>query len=375
MKKNNNSKKIKKVVLSLLIVMLSAAVIYVVSFFVFAKLDEIECIEAQILRMQELEIAYDTGEAEKVDEQSFCSFDLDDADQYSFNDLQLIASHNSYKLYQPTLSYWFANTFYSLAGYDGDIMQYENKTTTQQLNMGIRSLEWDIQSYSGEFDGYIVQHESYIDPLSSIPNLELAFEEVLMWSEYNEEHIPIVIIIECKDSTVPDFGKENITTAEQIYELSLMISEVLGDKLYTPSDMLGDYDTLEDMRLADDYPSLDEMLGKIVVILHCGDYCENYSAVIDFEDQLLFTALENETSCFTIYNYPDLEAEEIEYFISEGYMIRTRISEWLIQSSKIEQIGIDSGSNILSSDYLYEDMFDEVTRFADGYTISLRDIG
>lgn len=364
----------KKIALKIILVIFVLLIVYVVSFFVCAKSAEKQCITDQITRMEELEILYDSGEAEKVDEQSFCSFDLDDADQYAFNEVQFIAGHNSFKLYQPTLSYLFSKSFYWVAGYDGDIMQYENKTPTEQLDLGIRSFEWDIQEYFGEYDGYIVQHESYIDPRSSIPNLELALEEILMWSEYNEDHIPIVILIECKDTAIQDYDKATITSADQVYELTQLFSEVLGDKLYTPSDMVGEYDTMEAMRLADDYPTLDELLGKVVIILHSGDYCEDYSENIDFEDQLFFTALENETSCFTIYNNADSQFEDIQLAAEDGYMVRTRISDWLNQSEEIEEMGITSGANILSSDYLYEDMYDYFTRFDGGYTVSLRSI-
>lgn len=364
----------RKILLAILGIILLGVIIFVVSFFVGGKMAENDCIEAQILRVEELAELYASGDAEKVDEQSFCTFDLDDISEYQYNDLQVLASHNSYKLYQPTLSYLFASTVYPIVGEDGDVMNYENPTTTEQLNVGIRSFEWDIQEYSGEFDGYIVQHEAYIDCCSSIPNLELAFEEIAMWSEYNEDHMPITIIIECKDTVVPDYGKEDITDGETLYEMSLMIAEVLGDSLYTPSEMLGDYDTMLDMRLDDAYPTLDELQGKIIVILHYGSYCESYAQTVDFDDQLLFTALGDENSCFTIENDSQTNVTPLIEAIEENFIVRTRINEWgyLDYNSEVEEFALSIGANILTSDYLDDQMFDEVSRIDGEYFMCVR---
>lgn len=332
---------------------------------------ELDCIAAQEVRLEALAEAYESGEAEKVDEQYFCSFDLDEADEYLLNDLQLIGTHNSYKLYQTELCYQISSLVFPLAGEDGEAMNYEHDDLTTQLNEGYRTFEWDIVSYDGEFDGFLIQHESYIDALSSIPNFELALEELVMWSDYNEDHIPIIIMIECKEITLTSADKDEVDTAEEILELSELISEVLGDKFYTPSDLIGDYDSITALREDNGYPTLEELLGKVIVILHPGTACTDYGENVAFEDQDIFVAdIEDENACFAIIS----PYSTTTVAIRDGYITRSYTGAWLSYSVEDEQKYISAGSNIISSDYVDEDKFDTVTRFANGYTISVRGI-
>ncbi len=333
---------------------------------------EIACFDAQEVRVEALAEAYESGEAEKVDEQYFCSFDLDEADQYLFNDLQLIGTHNSYKLYQTELCYQISSLVFPLAGEDSDAMNYEHDDLTTQLNMGLRTFEWDIVSYDGEFDGFLIQHEAYIDALSSTPNLELALEELVMWSDYNEDHIPLIIMIECKEITLPSADKDEVDTAEEILELSELISEVLGDKFYTPSDLIGDYDSMTALREDNGYPTIDDLLGKIIIVLHPGTACTDYGENVAFEDQDIFVGdIEDENACFAVVS----GAYSVTInAITNGYITRSYTGAWLSYSPDEEQKYISFGSNIISSDYVDEDKFDTVSRFANGYTISVREI-
>lgn len=315
---------------------------------------ESDCVEDQIARMARLEVRYESETAIKVDEQDFCSFDIDDTDLYTFDQFQCVGTHNSYKLYQPDYCYWITSTFFPLFDEDGEAMSYEHEDTTTQLNMGVRSFEWDVSEYSGEFDGYIIQHDTYVDPCSSIPNLELALEEVLMWSEYNEDHMPITILIECKTSLAPSFTSEDIVTSDQVLAMADLISEVLGDKLYTPSDMIGEYDTMEAMRLDGGYPTIEDLQGKIIVILHDGDACENYAADVDFEDQDLFISMESEDSCFVLVTNPRYNRTYMYAMEDEGYLVRTLIAPYGDTDDPRNTFGYLSGANILSSDFIYD---------------------
>ncbi|MFI3142086.1 MAG: Ca2+-dependent phosphoinositide-specific phospholipase C [Clostridia bacterium] len=331
---------------------------------------EVICINDQIARMEVLAEEYASGEAEAINEQYFCNFDINDTADYSFDDFQMIGTHNSYKLYQSELSYLISSTLFPLFGEDGDVMNYEHENTTDQLNMGIRSFEWDVVEYDGMFEGYLIQHEAYIDTNSSIPNLKLALEEVLMWSEYNENHMPITIIIECKDQAIPSADKTAISDSQAVVELSDYISSILGDTLYTPADMVGDYDSMLSMRLADDYPSLAELQGKVLILLHTGDACLDYAEDVAFEDQDLFITEQTDDSCFTILAQTITPIREA---LEENFMVRCSINVWGSESNQTSEYFVDLGVNILTSDFVYENQSYEATRIDEIYTMGIID--
>lgn len=364
-------------------VILQQIVTFLISFILlpvslFASDYEETCIADQIARVEQLEIMYESEEAEYCDEQEFCSFDIDDAYLYTYNEFQCIGTHNSYKILQPDYAYWLTSTFFDLFGEDGEAMTYEHEDLTTQLNMGVRSFEWDICEYDNLYEGYMIQHDSYVDQCSSIPNLELALEELVMWSDYNEDHMPITILIEFKDSLLPALTSGDVTTASQVVSVTDVFSEILGDKLYLPSEMVGDYSTMEEMRLADDYPTLDELQGKIIVIIHTGDACDDYDESIDFEDQVFFLSCDSVDSCFALATNPFYNSSIIYTAQEQGYLVRTLISPYLGYNDLRSEAGYSSGANILSSDYIYEYQETEylsITRIDGEYMMSIIEDG
>ena len=109
-------------------------------------------------------------------------------------------------------------------------------------------------------------------------DFELAMKEIAMWSDNNPDHLPITIIIEPKGTFIPlkDMKKFSIDYAD---EFDTALRETLGDKLFTPADMLRDYASFGEMRAADDWCEVKNMLGKVVILLHDCGATEEYIAL------------------------------------------------------------------------------------------------
>ena len=209
----------------------------------YARLDEE--IVGQIQRIEALEEAYANGEIEPVDEASFFAGDLDAELEFGikFNEISYLGTHNSYQSESTeTTKKLYRNlsdiTFGLVAPETAD---FESETLTDQLNSGIRSLEIDVEVFdrNGEIS-FTCMHSPNIEMTTTCYDFELAMKEIAMWSENNPDHLPITIIIEPKETFLPmkDMKKFSIGYAD---EFDAVLRKTLGEKLFTPADMLRDY--------------------------------------------------------------------------------------------------------------------------------------
>jgi hypothetical protein len=133
----------------------------------------------------------------------YCDFDLYQAylDGVKYNDVQFLATHNSYKGKPGPLMYASELLNYTKYGYYFDPL-YE------QLEKGIFSLELDI--YPTE-TGFLCMHKTYGDIATTGYNMALALEEIAIWSSCNVGHLPITIMIEPKGWVLRNKDSMNMT--------------------------------------------------------------------------------------------------------------------------------------------------------------------
>lgn len=178
-----------------------------------------------------------------------------------------------------------------------------------------------------------------------------------MWSDNNPDHLPITIIIEPKSIFIPleDMKFFNVGYA-QVFDK--VLREALGEKLFTPEDMLRDYSSFGEMRAADDWCKVKDMLGKVLVLLHDGYVTEDYIALDpSIKTQAMFPMLrknyiERECTSFLICNDPDELIEISQEVIDEKRIIvRTRADEFTRVTEERREQAFASGANIISTDY------------------------
>ena len=236
----------------------------------------------QISRIETLKKQYENGEIPPVDEASFYDGDLESdlENGVRFNELSFIATHNSYQRESlPEFRGIYRNlstlTFGLVKGNKGGL---DSETLTEQFNLGIRSIEMDIEAkVENKKTSFVCLHAPVTDMTTNSYDFALALKEIYMWSENNPNHLPITIIIEPKKLSLPMKGIKRFSMKYAL-ELDELIRSSLGDKLMTPADMLGDYESFEQMRRDNGWCRVKDMLGKVLVLLHDTNVTQKYIA-------------------------------------------------------------------------------------------------
>ena len=145
---------------------------------------------------------------------------------------------------------------------------------------------------------------------------------------------------------------------EYAKELEKIVADTLGESLLTPADMLRDYESFKEMREKDDWISLKEAQGKILVLLHDCDVTESYIALDEtIRTQKMFPMLRyddrNETyTSFILENDAfranDRKAENID---ESNLIVRTRADVYPEYSDERYKVIEDCGSQIITTDF------------------------
>lgn len=324
-----------------------------------ARLDE--DIAEQVNRIAVLEQAYENGEIAPVDEATFFAGDLAAELEagVKFNELSFLATHNSYQT--PAIEETkqvYRNlsqlTFGAIAENTGD---FRSETLTQQLNSGIRSFEMDIEVFDRDGEvSFTCMHSPYIEMATSCYDFALAMKEVAMWSDNNPDHLPVTIIIEPKSIFLPfeDMKAFGIDYAD---EFDSLLREVLGEKLFTPADMLRDYASFGEMRAADDWRKVSDMQGKMLVLLHEGGVTEDYIALDpSIKSQAMFPMLrpkdiDRDCTSFILCNDPEDLLEISDEIKESRVIVRTRADKFTSVTEKRFEQAMASPAQIISTDY------------------------
>lgn len=321
-----------------------------------------EEINLQLEYMADLEQAYENGEIPSVNEANIFAGDLEAELEagIKFNELSFIATHNSYQTAatEPLKKIYNNISFLTFGLVAEGKADFCSESLTNQLNCGIRSLEMDFEIFdrNGEIS-FTCMHSPHLDMTTSCYDFSLGLKEIAMWSDNNPDHLPITIIVEPKAIAIPleDMRFFNIDYAD---ELDGMFRETLGDKLFTPADMLRDYNSFGEMRAADDWCKVEDMLGKILILLHEGGTTQDYIDLDpSFKSQAMFPMLrqrdiERDCASFIICNDPHKTAESNEEIIIEKKLIvRTMVDSYGSVSQKDLEAAFSTDAQILSTDY------------------------
>lgn len=321
-----------------------------------------EEIVEQMQRIEELEKAYANGEISPVDEASFFAGNLASELEsgIKFNEISFLATHNSYQseATDATKKLYKNLSELTLGLVAENKVEFKSETLTDQFNSGVRSIEIDIETFdrNGEVS-FTCMHSPYIDMTTTCYDFELAMKEISMWSDNNPDHLPITIIIEPKTVilALEDMKGFNYDYA---FELDGVLRETLGDKLFTPADMLRDYESFGEMRKADGWCEVKDMLGKVLVLLHdCGatqDYIDSDSSL---KTQAMFPMLrendaERDCASFILINNPEkLLKTESDIIGEKKLIVRTRADSYTSISEEKAESALECKAHIVSTDY------------------------
>ena len=318
------------------------------------------------------------------------------------NEIQVLGSHNSYHI-QPQEPIATALRAFDLPLFES--LEYSHPQLEVQFSeQGIRQIELDVfaDPEGGRYyqrkgflavgmnpdsgipallePGYKVLHVQDIDFETTCLTLIDCLEEVRDWSDANQTHLPIAILIEGKSDPIPDplglgFTVPLPFTTELLDDLDAEILSVFDrDRLITPDDLRGDHASVEAAALAGAWPTLGEARGKVYVLFNNGgsDRQAYLAGRPNLEGRVMFTTSSPGQSDAAFVQIGDPRGDNlarIQDLVAQGYLVRTRSDVPTIEArsgdTSRRDAALASGAQFVSTDYAW------VSPFGSGYQVTI----
>jgi len=309
------------------------------------------------------------------------------------NQIQTLGTHNSYHL-QPSPA--LRSALDSISPGWGEHWEYDHRPLVEQLELlGIRQLELDIfhDPDGGHFlrpagrrligapeeldepalrsPGFKVLHVQDVDYETTCPTLVGCLEEVRDWSLANPAHLPIMILVEVKESALPDTLDFATTIPHPVRaaELDLLDAEIRSvfreQHILTPDDVRGSFPSLADALEAEGWPTLASSRGRILFALdntgvHRDEYLREHP---NLEGRVMFVSSPpgEATAAFVKMNESIDDEQLIRDYVGQGLVVRTRsdipVREARSGDTTRREAALRSGAQWVSTDYPEESPF------------------
>jgi len=296
-----------------------------------------------------------------------CAHETAPSNPLRLNDIQVVGSHNSYRIMPPPEE---------LAALDrvrpnlGAGLTYDHPPIARQLDLGVRQLELDIAADprgdwrgSAEEPGFKVTHIPGLDERTHCNLLRQCLADIRAWSQRNPRHLPIIITIDAKDtpSNLAGARAPIPIDAARLDELDAEFVAGLGrDKLIVPDQVRANAATLREAVLGEGWPLLENARGKIMVIFDVRPaLAELYRAGRpNLQGRIMFAPYKSdqpEASVFIYQSAVGPAGDEIRGLVRQGFIIRTRSDANTIQARtgdrSMMEAAAASGAQIVSTDY------------------------
>lgn len=319
--------------------------------------------------------------------------------QVRLNEIQVLASHNSYHVEpEPTLLAALKN----FLGEAADGFEYTHRPLADEFDAGVRQVELDVfvdDPAGGRYaqpvlvpalglepvdpalsqPGLKVLHVQEVDYRSTCPTFVDCLTQVRDWSDAHPDHLPITIQIEAKDGAIADPGLGFVTplpwTAASFGTLEAEIGSVFApERVLTPDEVRGRFGTLADAVQAGRWPKLDQARGQVLFVLDDkGAKRDAYrTQVPDLADRSVFVDVpeSDPDAAMMVVNDPIGDADRIRALAEAGFIVRTRADGDTVQARSGDTTQRDaalaSGAQYVSTDYVWPD-----DRFGTGYVVDL----
>jgi hypothetical protein len=328
------------------------------------------------------------------------TYDNGPTDSLKINQIQVIASHNSYHLKTNDSIFNWMTKAMALgllpSQYDPRGIDYWHLPLEQQFNdYNVRGIELDIYNdpQGGNFyyrqgmsmvgldndshvealkqPGFKIVHIPDFDFNTSYFTFKQALTTVYNWSVAHPNHLPIFINIETKEETVgaalPNLPGMTLAIpfdAEACNKVDEEIRSVFGDaleKVITPDDVRGSYNTLEAAALAGNWPTLAKARGKVVFIMEGPAESVYKAGHPSLQGRAMFVYSDPGTpeAAFVILNNPTGSKTQITNRVQQGYIVRTRSDAGTDEARDGDYTDMnnafESGAQITSTDYYRAD--------------------
>jgi len=287
------------------------------------------------------------------------------------NEIQVLGSHNSYKLAMSGEKY----AALRLSSPEiAESLEYSHISLPAQLDMGIRKIELDVfydpagelfPTVEGTGSQFPVLHVQNLDDRSSCADLVACLSQIRAWSDSHLNHVPIFISFNAKDAVIdrPGFVRPLPFEEDAWAAMDAEIRTILGDRLITPPSVIGDAGVV--------WPLLDEVRGGFVAVLdEGGDKRASYAR--RWRDRAMFANLPEAEpgAAIMIVNDPVQQFDRIQALVRRGYIVRTRADadtrEARMGDTRRRDRAFASGAQLISSDY-----YRPADHFGTGYVVRL----
>lgn len=320
-------------------------------------------------------------------------------DSLRINQIQVIASHNSYHLKTDSAVFagleQLANSGLLPSQYNPAGIDYTHESLEAQLSTyGVRGFELDIHNDPAGGQYYYRQGPALagLSANSQVPELlqpgfkiihivdfdyntthftfVSALTAVKLWSEAHPNHLPLFINVETKEDApadaIPGLGLTSAIPfdADACDKMDEEIKSVFGNDLHkviTPDDVRGSFATLEEAALNNNWPQLAKARGKVVFIMQGGAESEYKSGHPSLQGRAMFVYASPGTpeAAFVILNDPVSKFTQIQQRVSQGYIVRTRSDSNTDQARSGDYTDMNaafaSWAQIVSTDYYRPD--------------------
>lgn len=305
------------------------------------------------------------------------------------NEIQVIGTHNSYHLAPtPEIMKIIGLTGKAVA----DSIDYTHAPLAQQFgSLGIRQIELDIYAdpdgglYSNpvgrkltqqteadprmpfDFDtvmqkpGTKIIHAPGFDFATHVPTLKMALEQTVAWSKSNPGHLPILILLEIKETATGPAGVKPLKfNREKLDGLDQEIRECVPvEMMLTPDTVRGEYSTLREAIQESGWPTLERCCGKIFFALDNTDgvkdrYLEDHESL---KGRVMFVSVnpDHPAAGWMKLNDPLDDFQHIQDCVRRGFIVRTRADYDTTQARKNDtrqrDRAIESGAQFISTDF------------------------
>jgi len=327
---------------------------------------------------------------------------LAQAQELRLNQIQIIASHNSYKKRPPEKEIKFLQKFSKQLGKENNpiALDYGHLPFDSQFTYyNVRGLEIDINNdpkggfyYKRKVNAFIhglkqksgieelkkpglkVLHIKDVDYETNYYTFKQALTALKKWSDEHPNHLPMFINIESKDGSPGDMSgflrfagfKRQIKFDSAACDLiDEEIKSIFGNDLkgvITPDWVRGNYSTLDEMARNNAWPLLSECRGKVVFAMEGGavdDYIKHHTAL---KGRVMFVYSEpgRAEAAFVKRNNSTRDKEKIKELVKQGYIIRTRsdAETWEARNNDYTDMNnaFESGAQITSTDFYKADL-------------------
>jgi len=310
-------------------------------------------------------------------------------DDLRLNQIQTIGTHNSYHLAPPqeVLSFLALGSQRS-----AEALDYSHRPIAEQLgSMKVRQLEFDLYAdpqgglfsnpvaYRKDRDaegseepdpnagglldqpGFKVLHSVDFDYRTTTATFVKALQEIREWSKANPRHIPILVLVELKDTAVgPVQVKPVRIDSEQLAEVDKEIRSVFStSEMILPDDVRADCETLREAIKIKGWPKLNDCRGRVWFALDNEGalprkYLDGHPSL---RKRVMFVSMgmDHPASAFLKLNDPVSDFERIQHAVRAGFIVRTRADSETVQARQNDisrrDRAFESGAQYISTDY------------------------